>query len=90
MRNDVIMRDRAKRSCHLGYFMDALPLGEGIIVDPFMGSGSTVAASEAIGVCCIGIERYFKYYNMSRIAIPKLTNIEIRKKMTEQLVLPLF
>jgi len=67
----------------------ALPLGEGIIVDPFMGSGSTVAASEAIGVCCIGIERYFEYYNMSRIAIPKLTNIEIRKKMTEQLVLPL-
>jgi len=29
MRNDVIMRDRAKRSCHRGYFMDALPLVEG-------------------------------------------------------------
>ena len=24
-----------------------LPLGEGVIVDPFMGSGSTVAAAEA-------------------------------------------
>lgn len=56
----------------------ALPLGEGIIVDPFMGSGSTVAAAEAIGVCCIGIERYLDYYEMSRIAIPKLAAINAK------------
>ena len=28
----------------------ALPLGVGIVADPFMGSGSTVAAAEAVGV----------------------------------------
>ena len=28
----------------------ALPLGEGVIADPFMGSGSTIAACEAVGV----------------------------------------
>ncbi len=35
-----------------------------------MGSGSTVAAAEAYGVCCI--ERHTEYYEMSRTAIPKL------------------
>lgn len=53
----------------------ALPLGEGIILDPFMGSGSTVAAAISVGVCSIGIERYEEYYNMSRTAIPQLAAI---------------
>lgn len=51
----------------------ALPLGEGIIADPFMGSGSTVAAAEAIGYACIGVEMAQEYYEMSLHAIPKLT-----------------
>jgi site-specific DNA-methyltransferase (adenine-specific) len=50
----------------------ALPLGEGVIVDPFMGSGSTVAAAEAVGLHSIGVERYSDYYEMSCIVIPKL------------------
>jgi site-specific DNA-methyltransferase (adenine-specific) len=54
----------------------ALPLGEGIIIDPIMGSGSTVAAAEAVGVCCIGVERYAEYYEMSRTAIPALAALK--------------
>lgn len=57
----------------------ALPLGAGIIVDPFMGSGSTVAAAEALGYSCIGIERYEKYYKMATAAIPKLASLVINK-----------
>ena len=50
----------------------SLPLGEGIVVDPFMGSGSTVAAAESIGYSCIGIERHLEYYNLANNAIPHL------------------
>lgn len=55
----------------------ALPLGKGVIVDPFMGSGSTVAAAESVGLRCIGIERYTEYYEMSHSAIPKLANLRL-------------
>lgn len=50
----------------------ALPLGEGVIVDPFMGSGSTVAAAEAVGVRCVGVERHADYYEAATDVIPKL------------------
>ena len=55
----------------------AMPLGDGIIVDPFMGSGSTVAAAEAVGLRCVGIERYSDYYEMSKKAIPILAKLSI-------------
>lgn len=60
----------------------ALPLGEGIIADTFMGSGSTVAACEAIGARCIGVERYADYYEMSWQAIPKLAALNLVEKQT--------
>ncbi len=53
----------------------ALPLGKGIIVDPFMGAGSTVAAAEALGVACVGVERHREYFEMSLTAIPKLAAV---------------
>lgn len=55
----------------------ALPLGVGIIADPFMGSGSTIAAAEAVGISSIGVERYADYYEMSRTSIPGLAAIQL-------------
>ena len=50
----------------------ALPLGEGIVLDPFMGSGSTIAAAEAVDARSIGIERHGEYFQISKRAIPAL------------------
>lgn len=50
----------------------ALPLGKGIVVDPFAGSGSTLAAAEAVGYASKGIERDQGYYELACSAIPKL------------------
>lgn len=55
----------------------ALPLGEGVIVDPFMGSGSTIAAAEAVGLSGVGIERFRDYYDLARSAIPRLKALEL-------------
>jgi site-specific DNA-methyltransferase (adenine-specific) len=49
-----------------------LPLEEGIIVDPFMGSGSTVAASIFNKYECIGIEKNTNFYQNSIKSIPQL------------------
>src|SRR5205085_1553450 len=50
----------------------ALPLGEGIILDPFMGSGSTIAAAAACGFRSIGIEMNDEYFKLASEAIPLL------------------
>jgi site-specific DNA-methyltransferase (adenine-specific) len=50
-----------------------LPLGEGVVLDPFAGSGSTLAAAEAVGYQSIGVEKDPHYFDMARKAIPKLT-----------------
>jgi site-specific DNA-methyltransferase (adenine-specific) len=55
----------------------ALPLGEGIIADPFMGSGSTIAACEAVGVSGVGVERFRDYFDLAARAIPRLAAIEL-------------
>ena len=54
----------------------ALPLGMGMILDPFAGSGSTLAAAESLGYSSLGIERDSEYYNLACNAIPKLTALE--------------
>ncbi len=54
----------------------SLPLGEGVILDPFMGSGSTVAAATACGLSSIGLELNPEYFRMATAAVPRLTAVE--------------
>jgi site-specific DNA-methyltransferase (adenine-specific) len=49
-----------------------LPLGEGKVLDPFMGSGSTIAAAAAIGYDSIGVEIDDEYFQLAGKAIPRL------------------
>ncbi len=53
-----------------------LPLGEGIVLDPFAGSGSTLAAAEAEGYRSIGIEKDSHYFDLAIRAIPALRDFE--------------
>lgn len=56
-----------------------LPLGKGLLVDPFAGSGSTLAAAEAVGYESIGIEKDPKYFNVACSALPQLAKLEVRQ-----------
>jgi site-specific DNA-methyltransferase (adenine-specific) len=56
----------------------SLPLGEGIILDPFMGSGSTIAASEACGLKSVGLEIRQEYFVMAESAIPRLAALQVQ------------
>ena len=49
-----------------------LPLGEGVVLDPFAGAGSTLAAAEAVGYRSIGIEKDPHYFDLAVRAIPAL------------------
>jgi site-specific DNA-methyltransferase (adenine-specific) len=53
----------------------SLPLGEGVVADPFMGSGSTIAAAEALGYQSVGVERLEEYYDLAQEAIPRLSQL---------------
>ena len=53
----------------------SLPLGKGVILDPFMGSGSTIAAALACGLSSIGLESNREYYQLAKRAIPKLASL---------------
>jgi site-specific DNA-methyltransferase (adenine-specific) len=49
-----------------------LPLGEGIIFDPFAGAGSTLAAAEAVGYESVGVEKDEYFFEMACESIPRL------------------
>lgn len=53
----------------------SLPLGEGVVLDPFAGSGSTLAAANAVGYASIGVEADPKFVRLAADAIPKLASV---------------
>jgi site-specific DNA-methyltransferase (adenine-specific) len=55
----------------------ALPLGEGVVLDPFMGGGSTIAAALAVGYDSVGIEIDPLFFEMAQAAIPRLAKLPV-------------
>ncbi|MDQ8755818.1 DNA methyltransferase [Sphingosinicella sp. LHD-64] len=56
----------------------SLPLGEGVVLDPFAGSGSTLAAANALGYESIGVEADPKFVRLADEAIAKLSTLTPR------------
>lgn len=57
-----------------------LPLGTGRILDPFAGSGSTLAACNAIGYDSVGVESDPEYFKLACSAIPRLAAVKIKPR----------
>ncbi|MFZ0890376.1 MAG: DNA methyltransferase [Candidatus Binataceae bacterium] len=53
----------------------ALPEAIGVVLDPFMGAGATVAAAVAVGYESIGIEIDPEYYRIAEKAIAQLARL---------------
>lgn len=56
-----------------------LPLGQGQVLDPFMGAGSTMAAANAIGYESVGIELDDHFYQLARDAIEGLAALPVSR-----------
>lgn len=54
-----------------------LPLEEGTILDPFAGSGSTLAAANAVGYESVGVELSARYVALAKNSIERLGKIEV-------------
>ena len=54
-----------------------LPLGTGIVLDPFAGAASTLAAAEAVGYESVGVERDPVYFNLAAGAIARLAALRV-------------
>jgi site-specific DNA-methyltransferase (adenine-specific) len=54
-----------------------LPLGKGIVLDPFMGAGSTIAAGVALGIQCIGVEKNIEYFQTASKSIERLSRVAV-------------
>lgn len=58
----------------------ALPLGVGIVYDPFAGSGSTLAAAEAMAYHAIGTDCDRQYFAMAEKAFEALASLPVNGK----------
>lgn len=68
LKPQALLRDLA-RAC--------LPLGKGKVLDPFAGSGSTLAACNAVGYQSIGVEMDAEYFALAEGAIPALAKVKV-------------
>jgi DNA modification methylase len=59
-----------------------LPVGKGIVLDPFAGAGSTLAAAEAVGYQSLGVEKDGFYFDMACKAIPRLSKYQPNGQVT--------
>lgn len=57
-----------------------LPLGEGTVLDPFAGSGSTLAACEANGYRGVGVELDPDYVTLAVQAVPRLSQLSLPRQ----------
>lgn len=55
----------------------ALPLGAGIVYDPFAGSGSTLAAAEAVGYHSVGTDHDVECFELARVAFGQLVALSV-------------
>ena len=58
-----------------------LPMGRGIVLDPFAGAGSTLAAAMAVGYESIGVEKDDYYFAMARDSVTKLARFSPKGKI---------
>ncbi|HTE83647.1 MAG TPA: DNA methyltransferase [Dehalococcoidia bacterium] len=56
-----------------------LPTGAGVVLDPFAGCGSTLAACEALGVEGVGMEIDPHYFDMGTTSVPRLAALYPRE-----------
>jgi site-specific DNA-methyltransferase (adenine-specific) len=54
-----------------------LPLAKGVVLDPFAGSGSTIAAAEAMGIQCVGIEKNLDYFKTAKANVCQLSKVVV-------------
>jgi len=63
----------------------SLPLGEGVVLDPFAGSGSTLAAANAVGYASVGVEADSAFVTLATGAIASLGAIQLIDPASSQL-----
>lgn len=61
-----------------------LPLGRGVVLDPFAGSGSTLAAAEAVEYDSVGVERDRAYFSLACTALPRLAALRVEGGTTSR------
>lgn len=58
----------------------SLPLGVGVILDPFMGGGSTIAAAVSVGYESVGVEVDPAFFRVAQQAVPELSRLSFNGK----------